>query len=130
MTGTDVRSVNDRARRRLGDRVEAVSPVGRPDFVIVGGTDPNDPAGVVLVASTELTYATVVASFRETIELAQMTKGWALTGAFLEVRVGVDQYVVIRAASYLDGFAILFGRWSPGRGRVPLAIEAGAAVEQ
>ncbi|KQU33557.1 hypothetical protein [Rhodococcus sp. Leaf233] len=83
----------------------------RPDFVMVGATMDN---GVMLLASTELTYAEleserdIIRHFGGHIQQVVNVRYTLST----EMR----EYVTIVAPTYAEAFDTLFKRWSPHHG--------------
>lgn len=101
--------------------------IPNPAFAIVGAPHPSGE-GVVLLASRHITTARLRALAQDEIPLAAMTRGWMLTGVFLSLHAGIDDYVLVAAPDYPQAFALLFRQWEPQAGRKTMALDTAAAL--
>src|SRR5512139_945145 len=96
--------------------------IPNPDIVIVGARHPSGE-GVVLLASRHVVSAQLRALAQDQIPLMAMTPGWMRTGVFLSLHAGIDDYVVVAAATYPEAFALLLTQWTPGKGQPSIALD-------
>lgn len=92
--------------------------ISRPDWLIIGAPLP-DGTGVALLASSKLTNAQLQQLATDTVYIEQITAGWAKTGTFLNLDVGLEDFVVAAGATYPEALEALFRIWTPPNRRPP-----------